>query len=131
MTKLGLMYFELTKCASPLNMDSKSAIDLAQNPVNIRSQSIYHRICERVGGGILRLVLVRTADMAADMTSKVLLRKLHTKHIASGMLRLLSHITKEILYTRSRFITNIHQEIFIIVLQTKSTYHFLKKQQET
>ena len=31
MTELGLMYFELSKCASPtlLYIDSKSAIDLA------------------------------------------------------------------------------------------------------
>ena len=36
MTELGLKGFQLSKDASPtiLNMDSKSAIDLAQNPVN-------------------------------------------------------------------------------------------------
>ena len=56
MTELGIKDLELSRSTSPtiLNMDSKSAIDLAQNPVHhkkskhIRIQ--YHWICEQEGG---------------------------------------------------------------------------------
>ena len=42
MTELGVKGFQLNKDASPttLNMDSKSAIDLAQNPETTRGRSI-------------------------------------------------------------------------------------------
>ena len=60
--------FELSKCASPTpNMDSKSAIDLAQNPVNhkrSKNRKIkYHWIREQVGDSVVRLVHVPTAEM--------------------------------------------------------------------
>ena len=92
MTELGLKGFQLSKDASPtiLNMDSKSAIDLAQNPINHkRSKHIrikYHWIREQVGGNIIRLNHVPTAEMTADMMTKAhkqfasLLHTFQTKH---------------------------------------------------
>lgn len=87
MTELGIRGFELSKNASPtiLNMDSKSAIDLAQNPVNHkRSKHIrikYHWIREQVGGCIVRLNHVPTAEMTADVMTKALSEKLHYQHV--------------------------------------------------
>ena len=82
MTELGFKEFALSEDAAPttLNMDSKSAIDLAQNPVNHkRSKHIrikYHWIREQVGASIVRLVHVPTALMSADMMTKALPAKL-------------------------------------------------------
>lgn len=87
MTELGLKGFELSSRASPtiLNMDSKSAIDLAQNPINHkRSKHIrikYHWIREQVGGKVVKLNHVPTADMRADMMTKSLPEKLHRQHM--------------------------------------------------
>ena len=65
-------------------MDSKSAIDLAQNPVNHkRSKHIrikYHWIREQVGGKVVKLSHVTTAEMRADMMTKSLPVKLHRQH---------------------------------------------------
>ena len=91
MTELGLKGFQLSKDASPtiLNMDSKGAIDLAQNPVNHkRSKHIrikYHWIREQVGGNIIRLNHVPTAEMTADMMTKALPEKLHHQHVNTVM----------------------------------------------
>ena len=89
MTELGIQEFELSGNAAPtiLNMDSKSAIDLAQNPINHkRSKHIrikYHWIREQVGAQIVRLNHVSSADMRADMMTKSLADKLHSKHMKS------------------------------------------------
>ena len=67
-TELGLTGFHLSKDASPtiLNMGSKSAIDLTQNPVNHkRSRHIrikYHCIREQVGGNMIRLIYTNGRD---------------------------------------------------------------------
>ena len=89
MTKLGLQGFELSSDASPtiLYMDSKSAIDLAQNPVNHkRSKHIrikYHWIREQVGDKVVKLNHIPTAEMRADMMTKSLPEKLHKQHMKS------------------------------------------------
>jgi hypothetical protein len=89
MTELGLKGFELSGNTSPtiLNMDSKSAIDLAQNPVNHkRSKHIrikYHWIREQVGGKVVKLNHVPTVEMRADMMTKSLPEKLHRQHMKS------------------------------------------------
>jgi hypothetical protein len=73
MTELRVKGFELNGNSSPtiLNMDSKSAIDLAQNPMNHkRSKHIrikYHWIREQAGGKVVKLNHVPTVDMRADM----------------------------------------------------------------
>ena len=91
MTELGLKGFQLSKGASPtiLNMDSKSAIDLTQNPVNhTRSKHIrikYHWIREQVVGNIIRLNHVPTAEVTADMMTKALPEKLHRQHVNTVM----------------------------------------------
>ena len=91
MTKLGLKGFQLSKDASPtiLNMDSKSAIDLAQNPVNHkRSKHIqikYHGICEQAGGNIIRLNHVAKAEMTVDMMTKALPEELHHMYVNTVM----------------------------------------------
>ena len=82
MTELGLKGFQLSKNASPtiLNMNSKSAIDLAQNAVNHkRSKYIrikYHWTREQVGRNIIWQHHVPTAEMTADMMTKSLPEKL-------------------------------------------------------
>lgn len=89
MTELGLQGFELSSDASPtiLYMDSKSAIDLAQNPVNHkRSKHIrikYHWIREQVGDKVVKLNHIPTAEMRADMMTKSLPEKLHKQHMKS------------------------------------------------
>ena len=87
MTELGLKGFELSGSASPtiLNMDSKSAIDLAQNPVNHkRSKHIrikYHWIREQVGDKVVRLYHIPTDAMRANIMTKSLPEKLHRQHM--------------------------------------------------
>jgi hypothetical protein len=89
MTELGIKEFELSGKAAPttLNMDSKSAIDLAQNPINHkRSKHIrikYHWVREQVGAKIIKLQHVISTDMRADMMTKSLADKLHDKHMKS------------------------------------------------
>ena len=93
MTELGLKGFQLSEDASPtiLNIDSKSAIDLAQNPVNHkRSKHIrikYHWIREQVGGNIIRLNHVPTAEMTADMMTKALPEKPNHQHVNTVIVR--------------------------------------------
>ena len=87
MTELGLKGFQLSKDAPPtiLNTDSKSAIDLAQNPVNNKRSKLirikYHWIREQVGGNIIRLSYVPKAEMTADMMTKALPEKLYYQHM--------------------------------------------------
>ena len=66
-TELDIKDLELSRSTSPtiLNTDSKSAIDLAQNPVHHkRSKHIrikYHWIREQVGGKVAKLNHIPTA----------------------------------------------------------------------
>ena len=66
-------------------MDGKGAIDLAQNPVSHkRSKHIlikYHWIREQVGGNIIKLNHVPTAEMTADMMTKALPERQHHQHL--------------------------------------------------
>ena len=101
MTEIDLTDFELSMFASPkpLNMYSKSAIDLAQNAViHKRSKHIrtkYRCICEQVGGGIER----PTADVAANMMTNALL----TKHI-----KLVVRLGRLVLYQHIFFTASLH-----------------------
>ena len=73
MTELGVPGYQLNKSASPtiILMDSKSAIDLAENPVHHkRSKHIrikYHWIREQVGAGVVKLKHIPTTEMRADI----------------------------------------------------------------
>ena len=66
-------------------MDSKGAIDLAQNPVHHKmskhSRIKYHWIREQVGGKVVKLNDIPTAGMRADMMTKSLTEKLHRQLI--------------------------------------------------
>ena len=68
-------------------MDSKSAIDLAQNPVHHkRSKHIrikYHWIREQVGGKVVQLKHIPTEQMIADIMTKSLPEKAHSRHMES------------------------------------------------
>ena len=68
-------------------MDSKSAIDLAQNPVHHkRSKHIrikYHWIREQVGGKVVQLKHIPTEQMIADIMTKSLPEKAHSRHMKS------------------------------------------------
>ena len=89
MSELGLTEFALTSNAAPttLRMDSKSAIDLAMNPVHHkRSKHIrikYHWIREQVGANVVTLRHVGTKDMIADILTKALPEKDHSRHLKS------------------------------------------------
>ena len=87
LSELGYNEYDLDSSQPPtsLFMDSKSAINLAENPVHHkRSKHIrvkYHWIREQVGAKVVKLVHVPTADMVADIFTKGLGEKLNTKHL--------------------------------------------------
>ena len=87
LSELGYSEYDLDSSnpSTPLFMDSKSAINLPENPVHHkRSKHIrvkYHWIREQVGDKVVKLVHVPTMDMVADIFTKALGEKLNTKHL--------------------------------------------------
>ncbi len=87
LSELGYREYDFNSSQPPtsLFMDSKSAINLAENPVHHKRfkhiRVKYHWICEQVEAKVVKLVHVPTADMVADIFTKGLGEKLNTKHL--------------------------------------------------
>ena len=87
LSELGFEEFNLSTQQSPttLWMDSKSAINMAENPVqHKRTKHIrvkYHWLREQVNAAVIKMKYIPTKEMKADILTKGLDASLYTQHL--------------------------------------------------